>query len=82
MNWQKRTQPVKVGDTVAYSKAFLQSVARLHRRPATVHHGNVTALISVGKDVTLAEINWNLPDLPGRVNVKNLCLASQIAFEL
>ena len=50
--------------------------------PATcLRRGKVTALVPVGKDVTLAEIEWDLPDLPGRVNVKNLCRANEIAFD-
>lgn len=81
MNWQKRTQLVKAGDTVAYSKAFLQSIG-VYTGDMPQARGKVTALISVGKDVALAEIDWNLPDLPARVNVKNLVLASQIRFEL
>jgi hypothetical protein len=81
MTWTKRTQTVKVGDTVAYSKAFLQSISA-YTGDLPRARGKVTALVTVGKEVTLAEIDWNLPDLPHRVNVMNLCLASKIAFEL
>jgi hypothetical protein len=81
MSWQERTQTVKVGDSVAYSKAFLQSISALTGDLPRAR-GKVTELISVGTDVTLAAIDWNLPDLPARVNVKNLVLASRIAYEL
>jgi hypothetical protein len=82
MTWQHRMQPVKVGDVVAYNKAFLQNVGA-YTGDMPQARGKVTALISsVGKDVTLAEIDWNLPDLPTRVHVKNLIRASDIAFEL
>lgn len=80
MTWADRTQPIKVGDQVAYSKAFLQSTGQL---TGDVPHarGTVTALKPLGKDVTLAEIEWNTPDLPARVNVKTLITVKQIAYE-
>jgi hypothetical protein len=83
MNWRQRhkTQELQVGDTVAYSKQFLQSTGSFTGDLPRAR-GKITALIPVGKEVTLAEIDWNLPDIPARVNVKNLCLASHIAFEL
>jgi len=80
MNWKERTQDIKVGDTVAYSKAFLQSISA-YTGDMPQARGKVTALVPVG-EVTLAAIDWNLPDLPARVNVKNLVVASRIAFEL
>jgi len=73
-------QELQVGDTVAYSKAFLQSISA-YTGDMPQARGKVTALVPVG-EVTLAAIDWNLPDLPARVNVKNLVLASRIAFEL
>ncbi|APW58626.1 hypothetical protein [Paludisphaera borealis] len=78
-DWVKRTQAIQVGDTVAYSKAFLQSTGQY---TGDVPHarGKVTALQTLGKDVTLAEIEWDKPDLPGRVNVKNLTTARGIAL--
>ena len=81
MTWARRTQTVKVGDKVAYSKTFLQSISAFTGDLPRAR-GTVTNLIAVGKDVILAEIDWNLPDLPARVNVQNLCLASRIGFEL
>ncbi len=80
MTWTDRTQPIKVGDSVAYSKRFLQSTGQY---TGDVPHarGKVTALKPLGKDTTLAEIEWNKPDLPARVNVKNLITVKQIAFE-
>jgi hypothetical protein len=79
VSWVKRTQPIKVGDTVAYSKAFLQSIGTYtgHMPQA---RGKVTGLVPLGQTV-LAEVQWDLPDLPGRVNVKNLCSVIQIAHD-
>jgi hypothetical protein len=40
----------------------------------------VTALHPLGTDTILADIEWDKPDLPGRVNVKNLSTVRQIAI--
>ena len=82
MNWRQRqkTQELQVGDAVAYSKQFLQSISCF---TGDMPHakGTITALVVIG-EVTLAEIAWNLPDLPERVNVQNLCHVNRLAFEL
>ena len=79
MKWQDRTQAIKVGDKVAYSKAFLQSTGSY---TGDIPHarGEVTALIPIG-ETTLAEIEWDRPDMPARVNVKNLVTVKRIAYE-
>lgn len=74
VSWAERTQPIQVGDTVAYSAAFLRSIG-CYSGDMPQARGQVTALVPVGKDVLLAEITWDLPDLPARVNVKNLTRA-------
>ena len=80
MTWTDRTQPIKVGDRVAYSKTFLQSTGQY---AGDVPHarGTVTALKPLGTETTLAEIEWDKPNLPARVNVKNLITVKQIVFE-
>jgi hypothetical protein len=79
MSWANRTRPINVGDTVAYSKAFLQSTGQY---TGDVPHarGKVTALVPIGTETILAEIDWNTPDIPARVNVKNLTTAKGIAL--
>jgi hypothetical protein len=77
--WTDRTQSIKPGDSVAYSKAFLQSIG-CYTGDMPQARGKVTALVPLG-ELTLAEIDWNLPDLPARVNVKNLIPVRQIAHE-
>lgn len=69
--WAKRVQAIQVGDTVAYSRKFLQSTGQY---TGDIPHarGTVTALIPLGKDVTLAEIDWKNPEIPTRVHVANL----------
>jgi hypothetical protein len=79
MSWCDRTLPIQIGETVAYSKQFLRSIA-CYTGDMPRAKGKVTALIPVGKEVTLAEIEWDLPDLPHRVNVKNLCRVNSIAY--
>jgi hypothetical protein len=78
MNWTRRSRSIQAGDTVAYSGQFLQSIA-CHTGDMPRARGKVIALVPVGKEVTLAEIAWDLPDLPGRVNIKNLCQVQSIA---
>lgn len=75
--WTRRIQPIQVGDTVGYSKQFLQSTGQL-TGDAPFARGKVTALLPLGGDTTSAEIDWNKPDLPARVNVKNLSTIKQI----
>lgn len=71
MNWQDRTQKIKVGDRVAYRAAFLRSTGQ-YAGDAPHAQGEVKALVPLG-ETTLAEIAWDHPDLPKRVNVANLC---------
>jgi hypothetical protein len=73
----KRTQPIQVGDTVGYSKQFLQSTGQ-YTGEVPFARGKVTSLLTIGDSATLAEIDWDKPDLPPRVNVKNLSTIKQI----
>ena len=76
-NWKGRTQPIKAGDVVGYSKPFLQSTGQ-YTGDVPFARGKVTALLSFDGDVTLAEIDWDKPGLPPRVNIKNLSTIKQI----
>ncbi|MBX3436107.1 MAG: hypothetical protein KF861_01360 [Planctomycetaceae bacterium] len=76
-DWSQRTQPIQVGDTVGYSKRFLQSTDQ-YTGDAPFARGRVTALLPLGADTILAEIDWDKPELPPRVNVKNLSTIKQI----
>lgn len=71
--WTDRITPIKVGDRVAYSAAWLRSTGQF---AGDICHakGIVTALESVGPDITLAVIDWGNPDIPAKVNVRNLAL--------
>ena len=75
--WRERSQPIQVGDTVGYSKQFLQSTGQ-YTGDVPFARGKVTALLPLGSETVLAEIEWNSPDLPPRVNVKNLSTVKQI----
>jgi len=72
MSWATRTSPIHVGDTIAYSKRFLQSIG-CHVGDMASARGHVTAIESAG-EVVLARIDWDTPGLPDRINVKNLSL--------
>jgi hypothetical protein len=68
--WAKHVASIEVGDRVCYSKRFLQSTGQ-YTGDAPQGRGTVTALVPLG-ETTVAEIDWNIPDLPKRVNVANL----------
>ncbi|MFZ1011111.1 MAG: hypothetical protein WAN65_30005 [Candidatus Sulfotelmatobacter sp.] len=62
---------IQVGASVAYSHNFLD------RQNQTVNNmqlaqGKVIALHRLHTGIILADIEWNIPGLPKRVNVKNL----------
>lgn len=76
-DWSKRVQRIQVGDTVGYSKQFLQSIGQ-YTGDAPLARGVVTALHPVSSELTLVEIEWNKPDLPSKVNIKNLSAVRQI----
>ena len=81
MDWVRKTKDVKVGDVVAYSRTFLQSIS-CYTGDMPRARGKVTALKPVGTETTLAEIDWDLPDLPTRVNVANLIRANEIKYDV
>lgn len=76
-SWKERTQKISVGDTVGYRKAFLQSTGQ-YTGDVPFARGKVTALLPLGDDTTLAEIDWDRDGLPPRVNVKNLSTIKRI----
>jgi hypothetical protein len=62
---------IQLGETIAYSHNFLD------RQNQTMNNmelaqGKVIALHRLHTGIVLADIEWNLPGLPKRVNVKNL----------
>lgn len=54
MRWRERISPIKVDDTVAYSKQFLQSIGQYTGRGPQAR-GKVTGLKSLG-EVVVAEV--------------------------
>jgi hypothetical protein len=70
---------IQVDDTVAYSDAFLN---RQNRYPSDMPsaQGKVKILHRLDNGIILADIEWNKPGLPKRVNVKNLTKSEAAAF--
>jgi len=62
---------IEVGDTVAYSDSFLD---RPNRYPSDMPsaQGKVRLLHRLDNGIVMADIEWDKPGLPKRVNVKNL----------
>ena len=63
---------IQAGDTVAYTQAFLDRNSRYPNGLAAAQ-GTVKALYRLDNGTVLADIDWNNPGLPKRVNIKNLC---------
>src|SRR5438128_2726915 len=64
------SQVIQVDDIVAYTDSFLDRHSRFHiDMPAAI--GTVKALHHV-RTLTFADVEWNKPGLPKRVNVKYL----------
>ena len=63
-------QVIQVDDTVVYTDSFLDRHSRFHidMQSAT---GTVKALHHV-RTLTFADVEWNKPGLPKRVNIKYL----------
>ena len=74
-----RTDSLQVGDRVAYTKAFLQSIGA-YTGDMPHAKGVITDLKRLSEETTLAEITWDRPELPSRVNVKNLCRVGSRAY--
>jgi hypothetical protein len=62
---------IQIGDTVAYTDSFLDRQSRHHRNMASAH-GKVLALHYLKTGTILADIQWDKPGLPKRVNIKYL----------
>ncbi len=62
---------IDIGDTVAYTPAFL-SRHRQYPHAMSSALGIVKALHCLRDGTVLADILWNKPDVPKRVDVKNL----------
>lgn len=78
MTWADRTRRISVGDQVAYSAAFLRNTGQ-QTGDVPRAKGKVTALVPLGS-ILLAEIDWDTPDMPARVNVANICRVNRKGF--
>jgi len=62
---------IQVGDTVTYSRTFIDRHSRYPNDMQSAQ-GKVRALHKLQSGIGLADIDWNKPGLPKRVNTKNL----------
>ena len=69
---------IQVGDAVAYTQAFLDRNSRYPNGFAAAE-GTVKALHRLDNGTVLADIDWNKPGLPKRVNIKNLAARNATA---
>ncbi|WP_152051773.1 hypothetical protein [Tautonia marina] len=79
MTWQNRIKGIQVGDTVRYSRTWLQSTGTITGDLPRAK-GIVTAIKDLGS-TKIATIEWDKPDIPERVNVANLSKVKQREVE-
>jgi hypothetical protein len=66
-----KSHRIEVGEMVAYTDSFLDRHSQYpSNMPAA--QDKVKVLQRLDKGIILADIEWNQPGLPKRVNVKNL----------
>jgi hypothetical protein len=61
---------MQIGDKVCYSKKFLQSIGA-YSGDIPLARGTITNLVQLGA-MTLADIDWNDPEMSPKVNICNL----------
>ncbi|HVX10267.1 MAG TPA: hypothetical protein VHC22_03645 [Pirellulales bacterium] len=62
---------INIGDMIAYTDTFLDRQSRYHPDMLSAQ-GKVTALHHLNSGQILADIEWDKPGLPKRVNIKFL----------
>lgn len=70
MTWSERVKEFQIGDSVCYSRTYLQSTGQF-TGDVPFARGVVQCLVPLGQ-ITLAEIAWDTEGLPDRVNIANL----------
>jgi len=78
-NPETRTKAIKVGDQVAYCEQFLDRIGQEFTNVRTAR-GKVLGLITVHEGLTMAEVEWDTPYLPNRVDVRNLTTSRGVAI--
>ena len=71
MTWAGRVKPIAVGDTVRMKTTFLQSTGQLTGDTPRAK-GVVTEILSPDEPYVRAAIDWDTPEMPGRVLLCNL----------
>jgi hypothetical protein len=80
MTWASRSRDIAVGDTVAYSAAWLRSTGQ-YTGDIPRAKGKVVDLTVLSPDVTLAIVDWGgNPEIPTRINVRNLCRVNERGY--
>jgi hypothetical protein len=66
---------IAVGSKVKYKREFLRSIGCMTGEMPHAR-GTVTALKPLSSETVLAAVDWSNPDVPCKVNTKNLTLVS------
>jgi hypothetical protein len=76
MSWRDRVAKIAVNDRVAFAKGWLQSTGQ-HTGDIPFARGKVTAIKEVG-EMSIATVDWDgNPEIPTRVNVRNLARVTE-----
>lgn len=74
-----KRQALAVGDKVGYSRVFLKSICAFTGDLPRAK-GEIVEIKTYSKDLAIATIKWDLPDVPDKVNVKNLAKIGTVAY--
>ena len=64
-------QKLKINDKVGYSSRWLKSCG-IYTGNLPRAKGIITGIQFLGKELQIATVSWDLPDVPTKINVKNL----------
>ena len=68
---------ITIGSKVQYTAKFLRSIGE-YTGDMPFARGTVTGLINLSKNLILAEVDWKNPNVPEKVNIKNLKLLKDL----
>lgn len=71
---------IRIGDNVTYSHTFIDRHSRYPNDMQSAQ-GKVRALHKLESGLVMADIDWDTPGLPKRVNVKNLTSTINASLE-
>jgi|APSaa5957512576_1039674.scaffolds.fasta_scaffold430352_1 hypothetical protein len=75
----KNRNNIKIGDTVGYSAKWLRSISAITGDLPRAK-GVVTAVDRITDTLALAIVDWDIADIPPKVNINNLARVRTLAW--